>query len=286
MLTLRTVADWLDECDEGEFEARLLTGIDFREFRNALSGVDGSSGGYAAGEGFLAAFELALDTSSVMRQVADVVRTSIGGDYLTPTLDESFSSKRVRYPEAIERDAPNFLPQLGRVLGERIGRIQNRLFTVGTGAGQPYGIVPAATSVAATSATALAVDDFANMMAALGGGYHSRGEWMMHPSTWAAILKIKDGSGGSQAALWSLLFGPGAERVHLNSHMESTMAAGNRTVLYGDCSRYLIRDIGTLRLHRYLEQFVPDGQFALEAWLESDGNLIDTGATPVVALLH
>ena len=57
-----------------------------------------------------------------------------------------YSSKQVLVSVELLQDSAVPLGEiLGRLLGERIGRITNTHFTVGTGVSMPLGIVPAAT---------------------------------------------------------------------------------------------------------------------------------------------
>jgi predicted phage gp36 major capsid-like protein len=78
------------------------------------------------------------------------------------------------------------LPQLlGRLLGERLGRITNTHFTTGTGTGQPNGVVTAATFTQATTGNATTIT-FANLVAlyhSVDPAYRGNAKWMMNDNS-------------------------------------------------------------------------------------------------------
>lgn len=204
---------------------------------------------------------------------AEAVETSLGSF--------SFHSKILKVSrELIEDASPTLLPMIGRALGNRVARICNFYFTTGTGSGQPRGVVTAAT-VGKTVADDVAVTytDLVDLMTALPDVYEGGAHWMMNGTTLGAIRKLS----GTPQPLFSgingdLLLG---KRVVVNPAMPA-MAADNKTILYGDFSAYLVREVKDPTLRSYRERYATEGQVGFAAILRADGDLADENA--VVAL--
>jgi HK97 family phage major capsid protein len=62
----------------------------------------------------------------------------------------------------------------------------------------------------------------------------------------------------------------------------ASMAAGARSVLFGDFKGYKIRDAMQLEMFRFTDSaYMKKGQVGFLAWLRSGGNLADVGAVRV-----
>lgn len=286
--------------------------------RRALSVVSGAAGGYLVPEGFVPQIEVSLLQFGGVRQIATIQRTDTGADLPWPTVDDTankgellgentaaaeqdvafgqiifraykYSSKLIKVPvELLEDSAFDLVTFLGERMGERIGRIQNDHFTTGTGASQPKGIVEASgLGVTAASATAIAADELFDLVHSVDPAYRNMPgtAWMMHDSILKAVRKLKS---TTNEYLWgppgmdgrpadSLLGYP----VVVNQSMAGTIATGNKTLLFGDLGKYMVRDVATIRLRRLVERYADADQEGFVAFLRSDGNLLDAGTDPV-----
>ncbi len=167
-----------------------------------------------------------------MRAVATVMQTSGGNMIPWPTVDETavegeivpentaattgdfnfgttnigaykFSSKIVTIPfELLQDQGPGFDIEAftRRALATRIARITNRLFTTGTGTGQPQGIVTATGigKVGLTGQTAAVLpDDLVDLEHSVDPAYRSMPGvgWMWHDTTLRQLKKLKDSQG-------------------------------------------------------------------------------------------
>jgi HK97 family phage major capsid protein len=285
----------------------------------ALSVTQFTGGGATIPENFSDRLEAALKWASPIRAQAEVVRTEDGADYPWPTSNDvanegvlltentvetetdmsfavvvlrsfKFSSQRVNVPQELVEDSPLLASQLGRLLGLRIGRLQNRHFTVGTGAGQSRGVVGAA-PVGATSAspTLITGDDLLALIDSVDPAYRENGRFQLHQDVWKLVAGLKDGNGRYVFPQNT----PGQRVLHgypvsLNPHMSATVAAGNITVLFGDFSFVKIRDVRELRLKAYTEAagLAENDQTAYSAVLRSDAALLDAGTGPVKSLVQ
>lgn len=292
-------------------------------YRNALSGEDGTAGGYTKDQTLVNNLELAMLAYGGMMQVAEIIRTATGEPLRWPTADDTdntgaqigenashdsgndptfaavtwnaytFSSKIVKVPNELMTDSVFNLAQvLGQMLGERLGRIQNTKYTTGTGAGTAKGItLCAAAGVSAASATAIAFDELIDLEHSLdpsrrnlpGVGY------MFNDAILQALRKLKDGEG---RYLWQAGANTGAPDTlntrpyTINQDMASSITSGAITVLFGQLSAYKVRQVGQVVLRRLDERFADTNQTGFLAMIRGDGNLLDAGDSPVKKLTN
>lgn len=288
------------------------------QFRAQSTTVD-SEGGYTVPEEMVRQLEIALLDFSGVRQVADVMRTTGGGPMPWPTINDTdnmgaivdenainaeeamvfgqimfgafkFSSLMVLLSqELIEDNAVNLVSQLGRLLGERIGRKQNEQFTVGDGSTGPQGIINAPEGVAAASGTAITGDELIDLVHSVDPAYRDSGRasFQLHDTTLAAVRKLKDSQG---AYLWQpgLANGLPAQILgyayKVNNHMP-VIAISAKVVVFGDYSKYKIRDVASFRFRRLVERYAEYDQEAFIAFQRSDGKILDAGTGPLKHLV-
>jgi HK97 family phage major capsid protein len=306
-------------------EIPLWSNHDYRTRRvqaRAMGTTPAPAGGYLVPTGFVSMLEIAMLQWDAMRQVADIIRTDTGEDIAWPMANDSsnegevigenrahneqdvavqqkklgsyeFSSKIVRVSNRLLRDSAFDLVQtIAELLGERIGRRQNRAFTVGSGASEPTGIVTDATlGKTAASASAITHDEIIDLIHSVDPAYR-RGPsvgFMMHDAIIAVVRKLKDSQGrylwedSTQAGQPPRLRG---YPVWVNNSMASALASNAKVMLFGDFSKYKIRDVGTVRLKRLVERYGEYDQDGFVAIMSSDGKLLDAGTAPVKYLAN
>jgi HK97 family phage major capsid protein len=290
-----------------------------REFR-ALSAVTDTAGAYLIPQGFVNSIEMAMLEFGGMREVADIMRTESGNDLPWPTSDDTsnegaligesvavseqditvgqtvfhaykYSSKLIKVPRELFEDAAfDIAGLLGPILGTRIARRTNRDFTTGDGAAKPKGVVTASgLGVTAASATAVTADEIISLVHSLDPAYRNGARFMLHDSVLMAVRKLKDGNGqylwqpNNQAGAAGLLFG---YPYTINQHMDSSIASGAKSMLFGQFSKYKIRDVSGFRLIRLRERYADNDQEGFMAFSRHDGNLLDAGTDPVKHMVH
>ncbi len=308
-------AKWLKGGDKALNEA------DWKTIRDTMSTTTGSEGGFTVDSQVASQVLDALKAFGGMRAVSTVIQTSGIGAMSFPTSDGTseegeivaenqtatdadvvfgtialpvykFSSKVVAVPFELLQDSSVDIEAFVRNrLTTRLGRITNRMFTVGTGSAQPQGIVPAAT-VGVTAAngssqvTAVTYDSLIDLQHSVDPAYREggRARFMMNDQSVRNIRKIKDGQsrpifvpgyemGVPGGAPDTLLGSP----VVVNQHM-ANMAASARSILFGDFSHYYIRDVMAVEMFRFTDSaFTKKGQVGFLAWMRSGGNLVDVG---------
>jgi HK97 family phage major capsid protein len=199
-----------------------------------------------------------------------------------------FSSKIVPVSMEILQDAV-FSPEtiVLRMIAMAIARGQNRYFTTGTGIGQPQGAVTGASlgyQAPTGNTTSLAYDFFQEMYHSLDPAYRQNASWMMHDTTWKTVKKLKDANGRPifLPSLESAFQGGDTtgyriegKPITINQHMAAP-AATAKTIMFGDFSRYLIRDVMDVLILRFTDSaYASKGQVGFLGWARADGKIVD-----------
>lgn len=283
----------------------------------AMAGPQSSTsvGGFAIQDEAMREVEIALLQFGGVRQNSTILRTATGGPLPIPTVNDTtnvgaiigegvtvgtqdavfgqlvldawkYTSKSVLVSVELMQDTSVNLPQmLGRLLGERLGRIQNTHFTTGTGTSNPNGVVTAATFAQATTGNTTAIT-FANLIAlyhSVDPAYRNTSKFMMNDNSISKIKLMTDSQG---RPLWlpglvdrapdTILGSP----YVINQDM-SSMTISGKSILFGDFSKYLIRDVQDFTLLRLDERFAEFLQVAFLAFMRSDGDLLNAGTVPL-----
>lgn len=282
-----------------------------RNPNNALSTGTDSEGGYLTENEFASTLVEAMKAYGGMREAATVIRTSTGQQMDFPTADATseegeivgenatvadedpsfgtknlntykYSSKGVAVPFELLQDSQIDIESYVRgLLATRLGRITEKHFTVGTGTGQPNGMITAATvGKVADSATAITYDDLLELEHSVDPVYRMGARFMFNDSVLLQLKKLKDSQG---RPLWlpSLVSGDpntiNGIAYTVNQNMASA-AANALVAAYGDMRKYVVRDVMQLSLFRFTDSaYTRKGQVGFLAFMRSGGNLIDVG---------
>lgn len=298
-------------------ERNLLMNNRANELENrALSATTGASGGYTVPTGFYDQLIEAMKWFGGIRNVANVFSTDSGNPLPIPTTNDTsnvgailaentaastqdvsfnqvtlnaykYTSNIVLVPiELLQDSAFDVESFLARKLGERIGRINNQHFTIGTGSSQPQGIVTGAVSgkVGATGqTTAVTFDDLIDLEHSVDIAYRANSKFMFNDSTLKALKKLKD-SQGRPLFLPGLAYG---EPDSINgfgyvvNNDVAAMAANAKSILFGDFKNYFIRDVKNVQVIRFNEKYMDAGQVGFVAFSRADGKLVNAGGNPV-----
>lgn len=297
-----------------EHDARVTPDI-----RAAMSTTTSSEGGFTVATEYMRQLEQALKMYGGMRAVANVFATSSGADMNFPTTDATaetgeligqntiataldttfgntslsvyrYSSKSIALPwELIQDSFLDIEAYIQGLLAIRLGRIGNTHFTVGTGTGQPRGLM-AATSAGKTGTTGQTLtviyDDLVDLEHSVDPAYRGNPGvgFMMHDSSLKVVRKLKDTQGRP-------IFVPGYETgspggapdrllnrpIYINQDM-AVMAANAKSIAFGDFQKYRIRDVMDLTLFRMTDSaYTLKGQVGFVGFQRMGGNLVDAG---------
>lgn len=291
------------------------------EQRAALTGAQSTTttGGYTVADELMRSLEVSLLAFGGMRSVATIIRTATGGPLPIPTTNDTankgeiiaenttqnelemtfgqlvldaykYTSKYILASvEFLQDSSINVSAFLGEALANRIGRITNDHYSTGTGSSQPNGIVTAAGSGVTSVADPPTYDNFVDLVHSVDPAYRTNGRFMMNDATLKTIKKIKvlQYSGDSTGVpLWSPSLVGGQPDTILgypfvvNQSMASPGSSAKK-VIFGDLSKYIIRDVRDFTLLRLDERFAELGQVAFLAFSRHDGDLLDAGTDPV-----
>ena len=196
------------------------------------------------------------------------------------------SSEAVIVPWGLMQDEQyNLIGYINDELVERIGRSSNEAMTTGDGVGKPTGIVNGATlGVTGVSVDGITSDELIDMEHSVNSAYRKGAGWMFSDASLKVVKKLKDGDG---RPLWR----PGVTGSDpddilgygytINDDM-ADMATGEKSVLFGDLSRYLIRQVMDVGLYRLTgDEHTRHAQTGFLAWTRLDGKLMDVSGESV-----
>lgn len=198
-----------------------------------------------------------------------------------------FSSDLLAFSAEIDADSAfNFERVIAEALGERIGRVTNTYFTTGTGSSQPQGVVTGAgfgVTADGNLATEITRDNLVDLQHSVDKAYRNGPKvgYMMHDTTLAALKKLSFGSSDARP-LWV---------PHMSQDAPSTLegyqywvnndiaegAASAKSVLFGDFSKFKIRQAGGPRLKRSDDIYIATDQSAIVLFQRYDSRVIDGG---------
>lgn len=155
-------------------------------------------------------------------------------------------------------------------------------FITGTGSSQPNGVVTASTlgvTGGAGVTGAFTVDNLIDLYYSVIAPYRNRGTWLMGDAAIKAARKLKDATSGEY--LWnnsvladepSTLLG----RPVVNDTNVADPALSAKSVVFGDMSKYFIRDVKGVRVERSVDFAFQNDLVTWRFILRTDGDLIDT----------
>ena len=282
---------------------------------NALQIGTDSEGGYLVPDEYERTLVEALEEENIFRQMAKVIKTSSGDRKIPvvaskgtaswideegafPESDDSFGQvsigayklgTMIKVSEELLNDSVFDLQSyISREFARRIGAKEEEAFFTGDGKGKPLGVLAATggaeTGVTAASATAVTADELMDLYYSLKSPYRKKSVWVLNDSTIKAIRKLKDNNG---QYLWQPSLTAGTPDMILGRPIKTSaympaMAAGAKTIAFGDFSYYWIADRQGRSFKRLNELFAASGQVGFLASQRVDGKMILAEAVKVL----
>lgn len=282
---------------------------------NALQIGTDSEGGYLVPDEYERTLVEALEEENIFRQMAKVIRTSSGDRKIPvvaskgtaswideegafPESDDSFGQvsigayklgTMIKVSEELLNDSVFDLQSyISREFARRIGAKEEEAFFTGDGKGKPLGVLAATggaeTGVTAASATAVTADELMDLYYSLKSPYRKKSVWVLNDSTIKSIRKLKDTNG---QYLWQPSLTAGTPDTILGRPVKTSaympaIAAGARSIAFGDFSYYWIADRQGRSFKRLNELFAATGQVGFLASQRVDGKLILAEAVKVL----
>ena len=331
-----------------EYRGFLLGGPEFTEREKRDMGIGALNlGGYFVPKGFVYEVEEAMKYYGPMLLTSEIMDTATGQPLPYPTDNDTnvsgeiveegqqvsnkdvtigqvlfgafkFSTKMIKLSlELMQDSAFPMESYLKKKMAIRLGRAFNTYLTIGTGTGQPNGIVtatvaacgtPSATPGQAygipliasgsssntggteTGGTSIGSRDLDNLEHTVDPLYRRGAGYMFHDQTLRVVKVLLDKYG---RPLWKPGLSTGdpdtinGYSYYVNNDMTPTPAgagAGNNTVLFGQLDKYVIRRVKELGVVTLRERFADYGQLAFIGFARADGQLLDAGTHPICYL--
>ena len=283
---------------------------------NALEEGTDSEGGYLVPDEYERTLVEALEEENVFRQMAKVIRTS-SGDRKIPVVatkgtaswideegaytesDDSFGQvsigaykvgTMIKVSEELLNDSVFDLESyIAKEFARRIGAKEEEAFFTGDGSGKPLGVLAATggaeTGVTAASSTAVTADELMDLFYSLKSPYRKKAVWVLNDSTIKAVRKLKDSTG---QYLWQPSLVAGTPDTLLGRPVKTSaympvIAAGAKTIVFGDFSYYWIADRQGRSFKRLNELYAANGQVGFLGSQRVDGKLVLSEAVKVLA---
>jgi HK97 family phage major capsid protein len=288
-----------------------------REFGNSLKVGSDPDGGYLVPDEFERILIEALEEENLFRKLATIIRTD-SGERQIPVVANRGTAAWVE-EEAVIPESDNTFGQItlnaykiatlikassellndsffdiesyiAKEFARRIGVKEEEAFFVGDGNKRPTGILAAsgggAVAVTAASATAITFDEVFDLYYALKSPYRTKAAFITNDMTMKELRKLKDENG---QYLWQpairestpdMIVG---KPIHTSSFVPE-MAAGVKSLVFGDFSYYWIADRLSRTFQRLNELYAVTGQVGFIATQRVDGKLILPEAVQVLQM--
>jgi HK97 family phage major capsid protein len=197
-------------------------------------------------------------------------------------------------PELEADTSVNLLEYLTRRGGEALGNIAGAAYVVGDGSSKPTGVTTQST-LGVTSGTgvvgAFTADNLIDLYFSVIEPYRMSAAcgWLMNDATLAAVRKLKDGSnrylfdvdamvgrGGGLPGPDSPISGYLLGKPVVTDPNVAVTALNAKSVLFGDWSRYYVRNAGPVRVERSVDFAFGSDLVTYRFLMRTDGKLIDT----------
>jgi HK97 family phage major capsid protein len=274
---------------------------------NALKIGEDDHGGYLAPDEFQKTLIEALEEQNIFRRLAKSITTSSGDRKIPvvaskgaaswieegaayPESDDTFGqisigafklATMIKVSEELLNDSVfDIASYVAREFGRRIGSAEEEAFFTGNGTGKPTGILNATggagVGVTTAGATAITMDEVMDLFYSLRAPYRRSAVFLMNDSTVKALRKLKNGNGDY---IWqpsviantpdTILGKP----VYTSAFMPA-IAAGNKTMLFGDLSYFWVADREGRSFKRLNELYAATGQVGFLSSERVDGKLV------------
>lgn len=171
-----------------------------------------------------------------------------------------------------------------------VGRVVAADYAVGTGTGEPLGLIPACTGSVVTGGSLITAtgEMLLDLQHAVAQEYRDNGSYITLDSTLGTLRKLRSGAGGTEGP-W-LLEPPSAPGQPTSMFGRPIFTDGNmaaqgsaaKTVAFGDISAYYVKDTGPFRFERSDEYSFNTDLVSFRGVLRSDSDLSDVLAVKVL----
>ena len=162
-------------------------------------------------------------------------------------------------------------------MADEIATFLTKELLTGSGSSGMQGALNTTTTMTAAATTAITADELIELQAKIKQVYQANACWTMHPDTFLAVKKLKDGNNryllqdNITGAFPYILLG---KPVYLDDNMP-TIAAGNKAVLYGDYSGLSVNFREAISIEILREKYATQHAIGVCSWCEIDSKVTD-----------
>lgn len=256
-----------------------------------------------------------MEASNAVRRIARVIQTTNGEDLKIPRVGaHAIATQVAAQGTALAGTDPTFatmtlgaykygqLVQVSTELvadsafdivsfvmedtGRALGRVTATDFAVGSGSGEPNGVMTACTGSVVTGGTLITptIENFIDLQYSVADEYRSQASYLLNDITAGTIRKWREDAGGTTGAfLWQPSNILGQPPTFLGSPVftdsnVATHGSNARVAAYGAFAQYYIRDAGPVRWERSDDFAFNTDLVSFRAIIRTDGDLLDTSA--------
>ena len=234
----------------------------------------------------------AFDSQSIVTDyIADMTAlTAQNGNFTSRKLQNFIAGSLVTISRSLmnrtDFDLTSFIVNM---MSQSISNFLERELLIGAGTTAMTGIFTDAnvTSVTATGATAITLDDLISTQLSIPEAFQGSCEWIMNKSLVATLRKLKDADGKplmnpdiTQAYGWTLLGRP----VLISENVPNTMTTGLKVLSYGDYSGLYVKLAQNIEIQILNELFSTSHATGLVGYVEADSRVIEDQKIAVLKL--
>lgn len=274
--------------------------------QNALQIGTDSKGGFLAPEEFERTLTEALEEENIIRRIANIITSTndqkipivatkgtaswVDEEGTIPDSDDTFGQVTLSAykaattikvsSELLQDSAFDMETYIARGFARRIGNCEEEAFVTGNGTGKPTGIIAASgggqVGVTTAAAATITLDEILDLYYSLKSPYRRKASFLMNDGTVKAIRKLKDTTG---QYLWAPSIQQNtpdtilARPIYTSSYMPA-VAAGNKTIVFGDFEYYWVADRQGRTFKRLDELYAKNDQVGFLGTQRVDGKVI------------
>lgn len=310
--------------EEQKILKTLYVGFEGRNnVQTRAQGLTTTAGGYTVPEGFMAEINKYLLFYGGILEAALIINTDSGADIPWPSNNDTgntgrlltegsdassgatdltfgvttlkaynYTSDLIKVARVLLQDSGvNIENYMGEQLGERLGRILNTHCTTGDNSSKPQGAVIGATQGKVSASATVTRSEIIDLVHSVDRAYRgsNKAGFMMNDAILGAIKKLSIGSADDRP-LWQASMQVGTPdklegyQYWVNNDMASTLATGNKVILFGDFNKYIVRMVSGLEILRLNERYAENHQVAFVGFMRFDGRVINSSALKYLEL--
>jgi HK97 family phage major capsid protein len=234
----------------------------------------------------------AFDENSIVTDyIADMVAlTAQNGNFTSRKLQNFIAGSLVTLSRSLmNRTDFDLTAFIVNMMSQSISRFLERELLIGAGTTNATGIFTDSnvTSVTATGATAVTLDDLISTQMSIPEAFQGQCSWIMNKSLFTTLRKIKDLDGKplmnqdiTQAFGWTLLGKP----VYISESAPNTMTTGLKVLSYGDYSGLYVKLAQNIEIAILNELYATAHATGIVGYVEFDSRVIEDQKIAVLKL--